>query len=70
MRVFIKTPFGLQRDDGTFIAYAVGEHDIPEMDANHWYARHHIEEITPKKVTKKAKSVTENDSSEEGEPQP
>lgn len=52
MRVFIKTPFGLIRDDGTFIAYASGDHDIPEADARHWYAAHHIE-IKPVKAEKK-----------------
>lgn len=42
MKVFVHTPFILQRLDETKIKYEVGEQDIPEEDALHSYSTHHL----------------------------
>ena len=42
MKVFVHTPFILQRLDETKVKYDYGEQDIPEEDARHSYSIHHL----------------------------
>lgn len=39
MKIIVHTPFTLTRDDGSKVQYGLGEHDMPEADAVHWYTR-------------------------------
>ena len=39
MKVIVTQAFRLTQDDGTVVPYAVGEHDMPEVHATHWYTR-------------------------------
>lgn len=42
-KVNVVKPFTLSRDDGTRSHYRPGEQDMPEVDADHWYAQQHLE---------------------------
>ena len=37
MKIIVTQAFKLTRDDGSVVDYPVGEHDMPEADAKHWY---------------------------------
>lgn len=41
VKLHVHTPFTLRRDDGTLEQFKVGERDIPEATAAHWYFKHH-----------------------------
>lgn len=41
--VTVHTPFMLRRDDGTECRFHQGVQDILESDADHWYAKHHLD---------------------------
>lgn len=51
MKIIVHTPFTLTRDDGTQTRFDVGEHDLPEADAEHWYT------LLFAKIEAKAESV-------------
>lgn len=57
MKVIVIKPFKLTRDDGSVEDYGIGEHDMPEIDANHWFTKLFA---APSKVEAKAK-VTKED---------
>lgn len=39
MKKIIIKPFKLTRDDGSVEDYGIGEHDMPEFDAKHWFTQ-------------------------------
>ena len=41
MKVAIKTPFILNRDNGETVRYGLGIHDMPDADANHFWTKLH-----------------------------
>jgi hypothetical protein len=63
MKAVVHTPFHLSRDDGTSVHYAVGEHDMPEADATHWWTAIHADV----KKTKKAKAAADAGGENTGE---
>lgn len=45
MRVYVKKAFRLTRDDHSIVPYAVGIHEMPREDAEHWYTKAHSESL-------------------------
>lgn len=41
--VTVHTAFILTRDSGEQVKYSQGTQDIPVEDADHWYAKHHLD---------------------------
>ena len=68
MKVAISKAFTLNRDDGTSVNYSVGIHDMPEIDAVHWWTKIHTEiekieaevEATVKSKTKAAEATVKS----------
>lgn len=56
MKIIVHTPFTLTRDDGTQTRFDVGEHDLHEADAEHWYTRLFSEIAKVESVAAKARS--------------
>jgi len=43
-KVTIAKKFTLNRDDGSSATYGPGNHDMPDVDAKHWFTKLHIEQ--------------------------
>jgi hypothetical protein len=47
VKVQLLKSFTLTRDDGTTHFYRAGVQDMPQLDADHWYTKHHAKDAPP-----------------------
>lgn len=56
MKVAVHKAFNLTRQDGVVAHYPMGEHDMPEADAKHWWTAIHAGVLPEVKAEKKDKA--------------